>query len=117
MRSWPSSRPPSEVGIDIDRAAAIDVLEVRVVLSQTCLCNHLSDWCAFPDLQHNGSDNRQWDVPAAIPTLGARQSGPDASFGIVAVELDVTATQLKTWKLELDAGCWGLGGAGCGSNS
>ncbi|MEL6217869.1 MAG: hypothetical protein AAFR79_05300 [Pseudomonadota bacterium] len=43
-------------------------------------------------------------MPAAFPTLGARQSGPDASFGIVAVELDVTATQLKTWKLELDAG-------------
>ena len=33
----------------------------------------------------------------------ARLSEPGASYGIVAAELGVTATQLKTWKLELDA--------------
>ncbi len=32
----------------------------------------------------------------------ARLSEPGASFGIVAAELGVTATQLKAWKLELD---------------
>ena len=33
----------------------------------------------------------------------ARLSEPGAGYGIVAAELGVTATQLKTWKLELDA--------------
>ncbi|MEL6217380.1 MAG: transposase [Pseudomonadota bacterium] len=33
----------------------------------------------------------------------ARLSEPWASYGSVAAELGVTATQLKTWKLELDA--------------
>lgn len=33
----------------------------------------------------------------------ARLSEAGASYGSVAAELGVTATQLKTWKLELDA--------------
>ena len=43
----------------------------------------------------------------------ARLSEPGTSYGIVAAELGVTATQLKTWKLELDA--TGPGGGERGS--